>query len=639
MLFSACRTTAIAVILGGVLAFPALGQRAHAQAAGTGADPATGESAALRTLTQFAEFGEPDYPEGFEHFNYVNPEAPKGGEIRLSAFGTFVRLDTIVLGPGWPQGIGLTGDTLMTGSSDELDAYYPSIATSVEVPEDVSFAIFNIDPRARWHDGEPITAGDFVFAVDHIQEHGRPLLRDFWKVIASAEALDDHRLKVTFTTKGNWKTLGLAASLSPMPVHFIEAEGIDVTKPTLKPMLSEGAYEIEKVDAGRSITYRRIDDYWAADLPVNRGINNFDRITYVYFRDLDVAFEAFKAGDFDLWAENKAQRWVSGYDFDAVKKGLVIRDEESEIATPRGFAGIVMNTRRPQLADVHVRQGLAELFDFEWIQKNIFYGLYDRARSWFPNSDYGTRDFPLPEGQELAILERYRGRIPDSVFTEPFEPSKTDGSGRIRRELRRAQELFAEAGYEVKGGRLVDAATGRQLSLEIAFVQEDTLRYIQPYIENLKKAGIDARARQVDSAQYERLTDTYDYDMLVIGANFFPPPGEELRTYFQSSAADEDGTGNWAGIKDPVIDELLNEIADMPRRTEEDLERLKATTRALDRILLAGHYIVPTYYARRDRFAYWNLFGMPDERPVYGTGAPGTWWWAPDPAALRATGR
>ena len=569
----------------------------------------------------------------------MNPDAPKGGEITLSAFGTFERLDTIVLGPRWPQGIGLLGDTLMTGSADELDGYYPSIASSVDVPEDLSFAIFNIDERARWQDGEPIKASDFVFTIEHIQKDGRPLLRDFWKVIERGEALDERRLKVTFTTKDNWKTLGQAASISPMPVHYIEANGIDVTKPTLEPLLYEGPYTIESVDPGRSITYRRIDDYWADDLPVNRGANNFDRITYIYFRDLDVAFEAFKSGDFDLWSENKAQRWVTGYDFDAVEEGLVIRDEESEINNPRGFAGIVMNTRRPQLSNIEVRKGLAQLFDFEWTQKNIFYGLYDRAVSWFPNSDYGTRDFPLPEGLELEILERYRGRIPDHIFTEAFEPSKTDGSGRIRRQLRAAKQHFEAGGYKVDGGKLVSGETGEQLKLELVFVQDSTLRVVQPFIENLKKAGIDASSRRVDSAQYERITDSYDYDLLMIGANFFPPPGEELRTYFQSSSADEEGTGNWSGIKDPVIDELLDEIADMPRRTEDDLEILKATTRVLDRILLAGHYIVPTYYARRDRFAYWDLFGKPDQRPKFGTGAPNTWWWDPNEEAVAATGR
>jgi len=593
----------------------------------------------LRKLTQFAEFGEPDYPEGFPHFNYVNPDAPPGGDIRLSAFGTFERLDTIVLGPRWPEGIGLTGDSLMTGSADELDAYYPSIAESVEVPEDISFAIFNINPQARWHDNEPIKASDFVFAIDHIKANGRPLLRDFWKVIESAKALDERRLRVNFTTKNNWKTLGQAASIGPMPQHFIEANGIDITKPTLEPMVYAGAYTIENVDAGRSITYKRIDDYWADSLPVNQGINNFERITYVYFRDLDVAFEAFKSGEFDLWAENKAQRWVTGYDFDAVKQGLIVRDEQSEINSPRGFAGIVMNTRRPQLADINVRKGLAQLFDFEWTQKNIFYGLYDRAVSYFPNSDYGTRDFPLPEGQELEILERYRGRIPDEVFTEPFAPTKTDGSGRIRQEMRVAKQYFADAGYEIQGGKLINAATGQQLAMEIVFVQDATLRVVQPFISNLQKAGIAATARRVDSAQYERLTDSYDYDMLMIGANFFPPPGEELRTYFQSSAADEEGTANWSGIKDPVVDELLDEIAEMPRSTEADLELLKATTRALDRVLLAGHYIIPTYYARIDRFAYWDLFGQPETRPVYGTGAPSTWWWDPKPEALAATRR
>lgn len=598
------------------------------------AAPALGQE--LTKLTSFAEFGEPNYPADFQHFDYVNPDAPQGGEVRLSAYGTFERLDTIALGPAWAEGIGLTGDSLMAGSADELGAYYPSIAQSVEVPDDVSFAIFNIHPDARWQDGEPIVADDFVFALDAIQDHARPLVREFYKVIVSAEALEPKRLRVEFSTTGNWKTLGLAASLSPLPKHFYDATGRDISKPSLEPAVYEGPYTIEKLDPGRSITYKRVEDYWAKDLPVNRGAANFDRITYVYFRDLDVAFEAFKSGDFDFWSENRAQRWVTGYDFPAVEQGTVVRDDTVDINSPRGFAGFLFNTRRPQLSDARVREALSKLFDFEWTQKNIFYGLYERAKSYFPNSDYGTRDFPLPDGEELAILERYRGRIPDAVFTEPFDPGETDGSGRIRHQQRDAVALLAEAGWTQQGGKLVNAQ-GRQMSIEFVIQDDSVLRVVQPFINNVRRIGVDARVRRVDSAQYERVTDDFAYDMLMIGANFFPPPGDELRTYFQSEATDEIGSGNWAGVKDPVVDELLDEISAMPRRTDEDLETLKAYTRALDRVLLQGHYIIHTYYSAKERFAYWDLFGRPEREPFYGVGFPGTWWWEPEEAALQAT--
>ncbi|MEO1092351.1 MAG: extracellular solute-binding protein [Pseudomonadota bacterium] len=581
----------------------------------------------LTRLTQFAEFGEPVYPEGFTHFDYVNLDAPEGGHVRLAAYGTFERINPIPLGPAWPQGLGLLYDSLMTGSGDELAAYYPSIAKSVSVPDDVSFAIFELDSRARWHDGEPITADDFVFSLEVIKEHARPLLREFWRNLEAATALPDGRLRIDFATTDNWKTLGLAASLGPQPRHFYEANDLDPGAISTEPEVYEGPYRIERVDIGRSITYRRVDDYWAADLPVNRGQNNFERITYVYFRDLDVAFEAFKSGDISFWSENEARRWATGYDLPQVRDGRIVRDETIPLNNPRGFAGLVINTRRPPFDDVRVREALGLLFDFEWTQTNILYGLYERARSYFPNSDYGTRDVSLPTAEELAILEPFRDRIPEDVFTEPFEVNVTDGSGRIRGELRRAWQLFAEAGWVVEEGQLRSEADGSVMRLQIVTSTQAALRYIEPYVTNLRRAGIDASVRVVDTAQYQRLTDDFDYDMVAIGANFFPPPNEELNTYYSSAAADERGSGNWAGVKDPVVDELLAELVDVRGRSNADLERLKAITRALDRVLLRGHYVVHTFYSARNRLAYWNYLKHPEVAPVYGTGFPPTWWY------------
>lgn len=587
----------------------------------------------LTRLTQFAEFGDTVYPEGFEHFDYVNVDAPTGGDIRLAAFGTFERLNPIPLGPDWPQGLGLVYDSLMTGSGDEQSGYYPLIAKAVNVPDDVSFAIFELDPRARWHDGEPITADDFVFALEVIQEHARPLLREVWRNLVSATALAPDRLRIDFATTNNWKTLGLAASLGPQPRHFYDANGLDPSVLQTEPEVYEGAYRIESVDLGRSITYRRVADYWAADLPVNRGLNNFETITYVYFRDWDVAFEAFKSGDIDFWSENEARRWATGYNIPQVEDGRIVRDDSILINTPRGFAGLVFNSRRQPFDDVRVREALSLLFDFEWTQANILFGLYARSRSFFPNSDYGTRDFPLPGELELEILEPFRGRIPESVFTEAFAPNVTDGSGRIRRELRTAWGILEEAGWVVENGRLVNTETGEPMRVEIITALQASLRFIQPFVTNLERAGIEASARVVDTAQYQRLTDDFDYDMISIGANFFPPPNEELRTFFSSEAANERGSGNWAGIQDPVVDELLERIVAVEGRSKADLERLKATTRALDRVLLRGHYIVHTYYSARNRLAYWNHLAYPDRPPFYGTGFPSSWW--VDPAAVR----
>lgn len=594
------------------------------------------DAPALTTLTTFAEFGEPKYPPDFEHFDYVDPDAPKGGHLRLSAYGTFERINPIPLGPDWPQGLGLIYDSLMTGSGDELSSYYPLIAKSMEIPDDASFAIFNLDERARWHDGQPITADDFVFALEVIKQHARPLLREFWKNLESAEALDDHRLRINFATRNNWKTVGLAAGLGPQPRHFFEETGRSPGAISTEPEVYEGAYRIKSVDIGRSITYERVPDYWAADLPVNRGQNNFDLITYEYFRDLDVAFEAFKSGQIDYWSENQAQRWATGYDITPVRNGNIIRDESIPVNTPRGFAGIVFNTRRAPFDDVNVRQGIARLFDFEWLNRNIFYGQYERARSYFPNSDYGTRDFPLPDEAEIAILEPFRDQLPEEVFTTAFDPGETDGSGRIRAELREAFGHFARSGWEIQNGQLRHAETGRRMSVEIITTLASSLRFLEPFVENLRRAGIDASTRVVDTAQYQRLTDNFDYDMISIGANFFPPPNEELWTYFGSEARDEIGSANWAGIADPVVDALLERIVAIDGRDDASLERLKSTTRALDRVLLQGHYIVHSYYTGTNRFAYWNLFGRPEQHPFYGTGFPSSWWWEPDTRALAA---
>ncbi len=593
---------------------------------------ATADEAGLTRLTQFAEFGEPVYPEGFEHFDYVNLDAPTGGHVRLAAYGTFERINPIPLGPAWPQGLGLVYDSLMSGSSDELAAYYPSIALAVNIPDDVSYAIFELDSRARWHDGEPITADDFVFALEIIQQHARPLLREFWRNLESATALAPDRLRIDFATSNNWKTLGLAASLGPQPKHFYEANDLDPAAFNTEPEVYEGPYRIANVDLGRSITYERVPDYWAADLPVNRGLNHIERITYVYFRDLDVAFEAFKSGEIDFWSENEARRWATGYNIPQVADGRIIRDDSIEINTPRGFAGLVFNSRRPPFDDVRVREGLSLLFDFEWTQANILYGLYARAQSYFPNSDYGTRDVPMPTAEELDILEQFRGRVPESVFDEAFELNETDGSGRIRRELRQAWALLEEAGWTVQDGQLRNA-DGAQMRLQIVTQTQSSVRYVQPFVTNLDRAGVDASVRVVDTAQFQRLTDTFDYDMVAIGANFFPPPNEELRTYFSSAAASEEGSANWAGIQDPVVDELLELIVSIDGQSDEDLERLKATTRALDRVLLRGHYIVHTFYSARNRLAYWSKLRHPEIAPVYGTGFPATWW--VDPAAAR----
>lgn len=586
----------------------------------------------LTRLTQFAEFGEPKYPEGFAHFDYVNPDAPKGGEVRLAAFGTFERLDSITVGGNWPLGLGLVLDSLMTGSEDELSSYYPLIAQSVDVPDDLSYAIFNINPAARYHDGEPIRAGDFVFALEHIKRDARPLLKQFWTDITSAEALDDLRIRFNFATTNNWKTLGLAAGMSPLPVHYWTAEGRDITRPSIQPALYSGAYDITTVDPGRSITYTRFPDYWAKDLPVAVGQNNFDRVTYIYFRDDDVMFEAFTGGTYDFRGENRAQRWSTAYNFPAVLDGRVLREEMAD-NMPRGFIGFIFNTRRAPLDNVDVRHALSYLFDFEWTQRNVFYGQYARAQSYFPNSDYGISDFPLPEGAELAALEPYRDQLPPELFTTPFRMPATDGSGQIRQQLREAWRLFGQAGWQVQDGRLVNDA-GQQMRLRIVDDSASLEPVIGPFIANMQRAGIDAAFEVIDSAQMERRLQDFNFDMVYLAANFFPPPGPEMQTYFLSAMADQKDSANWAGIRNPVVDALLAEI--LRQNQARDLEGLKATNRALDRVLLWNYYILPSYYNDATWLAYWDKFGRPEQRPFYSTGFYSTWWYDPSGSAATA---
>ena len=581
-----------------------------------GQPPASGQN--ITKTWAIAEFGEPLYDDSMEHWPYANPDAPEGGKIVLGAFGTFDSLNPYILKGQWPSGIGLITDSLMTGSADELSTGYGLIAESVEYPEDKSWIIFNLRPEARYHDGTPITAGDFKFAFNTIREHGRPFLKSFYEDVEGVEVLDDHRLKFTFKTRNNMKPLLKVASLSPEPRHYWQDK--DITKTYLEPPLSSGAYKIIDVDPGRSITNQRVEDYWAKDLPVNRGFNNIDTIRYDYYRDMEVMFEAFKAGEIDFRAENSSKRWATGYQLPEVdNEQLVVTTLPDN--TPSGIQAYFFNLRREPFQDPRVREAIGLLFDFEAIQRTILYGQYKRIKSYFPNSDFGASGPPTPE--EIAILEPYRDQLPPEVFEQAFEPPVTDGSGRNRKQLREALRLFKEAGWELQNGKLMK--DGRQMSFEFLTVSPDSERLVAPFIQNLKRAGIDATIRMVDTAQYEVRVDDFDFDVITARLNFFPPPGPELRSYYGSAAADVRGSANMMGIKNPVVDELIEKIINA-----EDLETLKATTRALDRVLLWNHYLIPQFYNDVYRLAYWNRFGYPERLPKYGTGFPGTWWIDPE---------
>ncbi|UEM20282.1 extracellular solute-binding protein [Skermanella mucosa] len=564
-----------------------------------------------------AEFGEPLYGPDMRHWPYANPDAPKGGSVVLGAFGSFDSLNTYILRGSWPTGIGLISDSLMTGSGDELSSAYGLIAETAEYPEDKSWIIFNLRPEARWHDGHPITADDFKFAFDTIKEHGRPFLQSFYEDVSGVEVLDPRRLKFTFKTRDSMKPLLTVASSSPLPRHWWTAEGRDITKTTLEPILGSGAYRIKAIDAGRSITYERVADYWAADLPVNRGLNNIDQIRYDYYLDDTVLAEAFMSGRIDFRQENRAQRWNQSYDVPAVKDGSMIKRVVPD-QTPRGTQGYIFNLRRPQFQDVRVREAITLLYDFEAIQRTLLFGEYKRVKSWFPNSEFGASGPPDPK--ELSILEKYRDKVRPEVLTKAYEPPVTDGSGNIRANLRESLRLFREAGWELKNNRLVNAA-GEQMRIEILLVSPALVRLTEPFVQNARRAGIDASIRVVDTSQYQVRIDDFDYDLLSVALNFFPPPGAEQRSYFGSVAAGTRGSGNLAGIKDPVVDGLIEELI-----AARDLDTLAATNRALDRVLSWGWYQIPQWYNDESWLVYWNKFGYPETMAKYTIGFPTTWW-------------
>jgi microcin C transport system substrate-binding protein len=572
-------------------------------------------SEALPKRHAISEFGSPKYSRNITHWPYVNTAAPKGGKIVLGAFGTFDSLNPFLLKGNWPTSIGHIGDSLMTRSDDELLTLYGLIAKYAVYPEDKSWIEFELRPEAHYDDGVQITAKDFVLSFDTIRKHGRPFLQSFYRDVESAEALSPTRLKFTFKSRNTMKPLMTVASMSPAPSHYWRDN--DISKTSLKPRPSSGAYKFTSIEPGRHLVYGRVENYWGADLPVNRGRYNFDEIRYDYYRDMSVMFEAFKAGDIDFRTERSSKRWATGYDIPAVKEGRIKLTTMPD-RMPGGIQALIMNTRRAKFADVRVREGLGLLLDFEWMQKKLLFGQYTRTKSYFPNSDYGA--IGKPTEAELKILEPYTAQLPEALLTHAFEPSHTDGTGRNRSQLRKALKLFKAAGLKVDSGKLLDP-TGQQMRIEILLVSPVMERLMAPYIQTLKKVGVDASMRIVDSSQYEKRTEDFDFDMINVRSNFFPPPGAELRSYYGSAAAKRLGTANWAGIQNPVVDQLIEKIIDA-----KDLDSLKAHTRALDRVLLWQHYLIPEWHNDIHRLAFHDKFGYPKRLPHYGTGFPDNWW-------------
>ncbi|NBD94924.1 MAG: ABC transporter substrate-binding protein [Gammaproteobacteria bacterium] len=574
----------------------------------------------VHALTHYG--GPPRYPPGFDHFDYADPQAPKGGAITLGAGGTFDSLNPFILAGTPAGGLGLTYDTLAVGSDDEVFTYYGSLAEAIWVPEDRSWVAFRLREEARWHDGEPVRADDVVWTFETLLEHGRPFYRAYYADVTGVEALDDRTVKFTFAGPGNSELPLIMGQLTVLPRHYWE--GRDFTSGTLEPPPGSGPYRVATVEAGRSITFERVADWWGADLGINRGRYNFDRITFEYYRDVGVMLEAFLAGRYDIRSEHSAGNWATGYETPAVRDGRIVR-EEIPHNDPQGMQAFVFNTRRPVFSYARVREAINYLFDFEWTRANLFYGQYERTESYFSNSELASSG--LPSDAELALLEPYRGQVPERVFSQEFDPPETDGSGRIRRHLREALRLFAEAGWRLEDGQLVNEETGDPMRFELLYRQADLIRIIQPFVGNLERAGITAEPRLVDSAQFVRRLDSYDFDMTIATFQQSLSPGNEQRDYWGSERADVPGGRNLPGVRDPVVDAMIDAVIGADSR-----DALVAATRALDRVLLWDFYVVPHYHNDRVRLAYWNRFGHPETTPPYGLGnAPvgwviGTWW-------------
>ena len=571
-----------------------------------------------------SSFGDLKHRPDFKHFDYVNPAAPKGGTLAIQIrqaggnqnFDTFNTLNIFVLKGDGAAGMGATYDTLMAGSGDEPDALYGLVAKSVRISADKLTYRFILRPEARFHDGSKLTARDAAFSLMILKEKGHPVYRSLLAQMVSAEAEADDILRVQLSPQ---RSRDLHLVVAGMPI-FSERywQGRDFEAATLEAPLGSGAYKVSRFEQGRFIEFERVADYWAKDLPVNVGQNNFDRIRYEYFRDRTVSFEAFKNGTLNFHEEVTSRTWATGYDFPAVRDGRVKKDEIPD-DSPAPIQGWYFNTRREAFKDPRIREAIGLAFDFEWTNANIMFGAYKRTTSFFENSDMKAVGMPSPA--ELALLEPFRDKLPKAVFGEPVLPPVSDGSGQDRNLLRRADELLRAAGCRREGGAL-KLPNGQPFTIEFLDFQPSLQPHTQPFQSNLKRLGIDARSRIVDAAQYQRRMDDYDFDMASRALVGVTTPGDSLRIVFGSEAARTPGTRNIAGIADPAVDALIERIARAKTRDE-----LNIACRALDRVLRAGHYWVPMWFKANDWLAYWDMFSRPEKKPRFGTGAPGTWWY------------
>ncbi len=579
----------------------------------------------LRTSHAIAMFGEPRYPADFKHFSYVNPNAPQGGQIRLGSAGTFDSFNPYIIKGNAAAGI--DAETLTVASADEPFTRYGLIAETITWPEDRSWVEFTLRREARWHDGRPITVDDVIFSFETLKTKGAPEYRFYYRPIEKAEQTGERSVRFRFNQAGNRELPLIAGEIPVLAKHYWETR--DFERTTLEPPLGSGPYRIAAFEAGRHVVVERVADYWGRDLAVNRGINNFDRIRTDYFRDETVLRQALKAGVLDFRVENQAKAWALDYDTPAVRDGWLIRKAFPH-NRPAGMQAFVFNTRRPVFADRQVREALNYAFDFEWTNRILFFDQYTRSESYFANSELASRG--LPEGGERELLLRHRHQLPADLFDAPFRVPVTDGSGWPRQNLETALKLLEGAGWVVRDLRLVNAATGEPMAFEILIVQPTFERVMLPFMHNLRRLGIDVRLRLVDESQYINRIRAFDFDMMVFGWGQSESPGNEQRNFWTTAAADSPGSRNLAGIRDPVVDELVEAVITAP-----DRDALIHRTRALDRVLLWGFYVIPNWHVNNDRVLYWDKFGYPEpEEPI---GARLATWWVDAAKAARLESR
>jgi peptide/nickel transport system substrate-binding protein len=576
-----------------------------------------GVPAGAEPMHGIALHGLPKQPADFQHFSYVDPDAPKGGRLILSALGSFDSLNPLIV-----KGVAANGirefvvESLMARGLDEPFTLYGLIAESVEMPDDRSSITFNLNPKAHFSDGTPITADDVLFSFNLLKEKGRPNHRTYYGKVTKTERLSDHKVRFIFDAAGDQEIPLIIGLMPVLPRHLVNPETFEST--TLDGFVGSGPYVVSKVDTGRSITYARDPNYWGKDLPVNRGRFNFDEIRFDYFREASVMFEAFKTGQVDLWPEEDPRRWANGYDFAAVKDGRVVK-ADFDIELPAGMTALVFNTRRKVFADPRVRQALIHLFDFEWINRTLYAGLYSRTQSYFERSVLSSAGRPADD-LERQLLAPYTKDVKPEVMAGTYRFPTTSGTGRNRENQSEAFRLLKEAGYELRGGKLVDKTTGRQLEFEILAASATQEALLLSFARDVERLGIKVALRVVDSAQYQGRLTNYDYDMILNAWASSLSPGNEQLFRWSTASATTPGTYNFAGVENPAADAMSTAL--LAAKSEEEFV---SSVRALDRVLLSGDYVIPLFYTPKQWLAYWTRLKHPEKTPLFGYNVD-SWW-------------